>query len=111
VPEPHQAEAARATIAERHPSADVELLRLDLAVQGQILDAAAEATERFDVIDILINNAGVLGTPRSLTVDGFETVLGVKAAAASPGLPCPPGRLAGRSTSRPRRACGGSPRS
>ncbi len=72
-----KAEAARATIRERHPVGQVELLQLDLAVQGQIVDAAAEATERFRRIDVLINNAGVLGTPRSLTVDGFETVFGV----------------------------------
>lgn len=72
-----KAEAARTAIAERHPFGEIELLRLDLAIQGQIIDAAAEATERFRQIDLLINNAGVLGTPRSLTVDGFESVFGV----------------------------------
>jgi NAD(P)-dependent dehydrogenase (short-subunit alcohol dehydrogenase family) len=72
-----KAASAVATIAERHPSSPVEVLELDLAVQGQIVDAAAEATERFPRIDILVNNAGVLGIPRTLTVDGFESVFGV----------------------------------
>ena len=68
---------ARSAIVERHPSAAVELLQLDLAVQQQVAGAAAEATERFPAVDILVNNAGVLGLPRSLTVDGYETVFGV----------------------------------
>src|SRR4051794_40129923 len=72
-----KAEAARVTILERHPASIVEVLELDLAIQRQVIDAAAEATARFPRIDLLVNNAGVLGLARSLTVDGFETVFGV----------------------------------
>jgi NAD(P)-dependent dehydrogenase (short-subunit alcohol dehydrogenase family) len=72
-----KADEARTSIAERHPTADVEVLRLDLADQRQIGDAAAEARERFARVDVLVNNAGVLGLPRSLTVDGHESVFGV----------------------------------
>ena len=71
-----RAENARSTILTGRPAGSVELLRLDLSHQGQIAEAAAEATERFERIDILINNAGVLGVPHQLTGDGFELVFG-----------------------------------
>ena len=61
----------------RHPTADVELLRLDLADLRQVADAAAEATERFSQIHVLVNNAGLIARSRSITVDGFETTFGV----------------------------------
>jgi NAD(P)-dependent dehydrogenase (short-subunit alcohol dehydrogenase family) len=71
-----KAAAARSTIEARRPAGPIELLQLDLADQRQIAAAADETLERFGRIDRLVNNAGVLGIPRSLTVDGFETVLG-----------------------------------
>jgi len=71
-----KAATARAEIEARSPRGPVELLRLDLADQGQIAEAAAEAIERFGTIDRLVNNAGVMAVPFSRTVDGFETVIG-----------------------------------
>lgn len=71
-----KAAAAQAELEARRPSGTIEVLQLDLADQAQIADAAAEALERFPRIDRLINNAGVLGLPHSLTADGFETVFG-----------------------------------
>src|SRR5690606_10045494 len=73
---PQRAADARDRILARHPGAAVEVLQLDLADQGQIKAAAEEALGRFPRIDRLVNNAGVLGLPRSLTVDGYEVVLG-----------------------------------
>ena len=55
-----RAVAARAEVLRRHPSAEVELLRLALGDLGQIADAAAEATERFDRVHISVNNAGLI---------------------------------------------------
>ena len=72
-----RAAAARAEILRRHPTADVELLRLDLADLRQVADAAAEATERFGQIHVIVNNAGLITRSRSVTVDGFETTFGV----------------------------------
>jgi NAD(P)-dependent dehydrogenase (short-subunit alcohol dehydrogenase family) len=71
-----KASAAQVTIESRRPRGDVEILQLDLADQRQIAAAADEALERWGRIDRLVNNAGVLGIPHSLTVDGFETVFG-----------------------------------
>ena len=71
-----KAATARELILSRHPEGVVELLQLDLADQSQIAAASEEALERFGRIDRLINNAGVMGLPHALTVDGFEVVLG-----------------------------------
>jgi NAD(P)-dependent dehydrogenase (short-subunit alcohol dehydrogenase family) len=48
------------------------VVRLDLAEQASVRDAAAELLRRWPRIDILVNNAGVMALPRRVTVDGFE---------------------------------------
>jgi len=53
-----------------------ELLMLDLADTASIRAAAAEAKDRFGAIYGLINNAGVMQTPKQKTKDGFEMQLG-----------------------------------
>ena len=73
---PERAEVARAAITERHPDGRVEVLRLDLASLGQVAEAADEARQRFDRVDLLVNNAGVMSTERSTTEDGFELLFG-----------------------------------
>lgn len=59
------------------PGATVELVRLDLADLSSVKEAATELRERFDGIDVLVNNAGVMAMPRRTTADGFELQLGV----------------------------------
>ena len=54
-----------------------ELLTLDLADSASIRAAAKEARERLGAITALINNAGVMQTPKQKTKDGFEMQLGV----------------------------------
>ncbi len=49
-----------------------ELLHLDLADLSSVRRAAAEVRERFDGIEGLVNNAGIMQTPRTMTIDGFE---------------------------------------
>jgi NAD(P)-dependent dehydrogenase (short-subunit alcohol dehydrogenase family) len=53
-----------------------ESLTLDLADSDSIRAAASEAGERFGAIWGLINNAGVMQTPKQRTKDGFELQLG-----------------------------------
>lgn len=53
-----------------------ELLLLDLADMSSISRAADEAGDRFGAIYGLINNAGVMQTPKQKTKDGFEMQLG-----------------------------------
>ncbi|MEL6238490.1 MAG: oxidoreductase [Pseudomonadota bacterium] len=54
-----------------------EMLSLDLADSASIRAASDEAKERFGAIYGLINNAGVMQTPKQTTKDGFEMQLGV----------------------------------
>jgi NAD(P)-dependent dehydrogenase (short-subunit alcohol dehydrogenase family) len=70
--------AAAASIRSTTPSADVSVQHLDLASLDSVFAAAAELDTRFDRIDLLINNAGVMagGRPRSTTDDGFEMHIG-----------------------------------
>jgi NAD(P)-dependent dehydrogenase (short-subunit alcohol dehydrogenase family) len=62
----------RATV----PSASLELLELDLASLDSVRTAAAALHDRHGRVDLLINNAGVMFTPRQKTVDGFEMQFG-----------------------------------
>jgi NAD(P)-dependent dehydrogenase (short-subunit alcohol dehydrogenase family) len=53
-----------------------ELLALDLASLASVRAAAAEVHDRFDRLDLLINNAGVMIPAHQRTADGFELQLG-----------------------------------
>jgi NAD(P)-dependent dehydrogenase (short-subunit alcohol dehydrogenase family) len=69
--------AAVRSISSVHPSANVELILLDLADLASVHAFASEFSERYDSLDILINNAGLMALPRSTTADGFEMQFGV----------------------------------
>ena len=58
------------------PDADLHVQRLDVASLASVRTAADELRARHERIDLLVNNAGVMYTPRSLTEDGFELQLG-----------------------------------
>ena len=53
-----------------------ELLELDLASLESVRTAAAELHDRFERVDLLVNNAGVMYTPKQQTADGFEMQFG-----------------------------------
>jgi len=54
-----------------------ELVKLDLADLGSVHAAAKEIRERTgDRLDVLMNNAGVMMTPKRRTADGFELQFG-----------------------------------
>ena len=66
--------AARITAAS--PSAGVALQELDLTSLDSIRAAARQLRSDHDRIDLLVNNAGVMYTPKSTTKDGFELQFG-----------------------------------
>jgi NAD(P)-dependent dehydrogenase (short-subunit alcohol dehydrogenase family) len=68
-------EAAR-RIEQSTLGAQVTLQQLDLTSLDSINAAAGELRDRYDTIDLLINNAGVMWTPKSTTKDGFELQFG-----------------------------------
>jgi protochlorophyllide reductase len=57
--------------------AAIDLLELDLAHLASVQEAARQLQDRYGRLDLLINNAGVMGLPRSLTRDGFERQFGI----------------------------------
>lgn len=67
---------AAALIGKRSPGASVALQELDLTSLGSVRTAAAQLRADHDRIDLLINNAGVMWTPKATTEDGFELQFG-----------------------------------
>lgn len=63
-------------IAAASPGAAVTLQELDLTSLSSVRAAADELRSKHDGIDLLINNAGVMWTPKSITKDGFELQFG-----------------------------------
>ncbi|HEX9498176.1 MAG TPA: SDR family NAD(P)-dependent oxidoreductase [Mycobacterium sp.] len=68
-------EAARG-IEQATPDAQVQLQELDLTSLDSIRAAANDLRSDHESIDLLINNAGVMFTPKSTTKDGFELQFG-----------------------------------
>jgi NAD(P)-dependent dehydrogenase (short-subunit alcohol dehydrogenase family) len=64
--------AAAERISAATPGASVAVQELDLSSLESVRAAAEELKARHDAIDLLINNAGVMFTPRSTTKDGFD---------------------------------------
>jgi NAD(P)-dependent dehydrogenase (short-subunit alcohol dehydrogenase family) len=69
-----QAAADQITAASR--SADVTVHQLDLTSLDAIRKSADALRARLSAIDLLINNAGVMYTPKQQTADGFELQFG-----------------------------------
>jgi NAD(P)-dependent dehydrogenase (short-subunit alcohol dehydrogenase family) len=55
----------------------IELAELDLASLRSVRSLAAEVLERYDRLDVLLNNAGLVQGHRRTSVDGFEMTVGV----------------------------------
>ncbi len=72
-----KAEAAKASILEQHAGADVETMSLDLSSFDSVRRFSYEFLEKFDSLDLLINNAGIMMTPFGKTEDGLESQMGV----------------------------------
>ncbi|MEO0561764.1 MAG: oxidoreductase [Chloroflexota bacterium] len=69
-------ESAAAEVRAAAPSARVEVMRLDLADLASITAFAEAFNSKFDRLDVLMNNAGVMATPQKRTEDGFELQFG-----------------------------------
>lgn len=59
------------------PSASVELVHLDLSSQKNIKEGAESISRKFNKLDLLINNAGLMAMPDIKTEDGYESQFGV----------------------------------
>lgn len=71
-----KAEAAIAEIEALVPDAKIAFLPVDLASFASIKKAAASVIQEYDRLDVLLNNAGMMGVPPGLTEDGYEAHFG-----------------------------------
>jgi retinol dehydrogenase-14 len=72
-----KAAAAAREIKQRSGNDDVQLVSLDLADLASVQAAAADILQRWDRLDVLVNNAGGTWSQRVLTKQGFEQTFGV----------------------------------
>ena len=68
-----KAEAAKATIHAKYPKAKVTCMQLDLSSLKSVRAFATAFAEKYSRLDLLINNAGIMMPPYSLSEDGFES--------------------------------------
>jgi protochlorophyllide reductase len=66
------AEQTRDRILAGSQTADVHVAVLDVASIASVRVFVAGVLKQFSRIDLLINNAGIMATPREVSVDGFE---------------------------------------
>src|SRR5919106_2861805 len=74
---PARGKAAVEEIKARSHSESVELMLADLSVQDEVRRLADEFLERYDRLDVLANNAGLVQSKRTETTDGIETTLAI----------------------------------
>jgi NAD(P)-dependent dehydrogenase (short-subunit alcohol dehydrogenase family) len=72
-----RAAEAMGRIRDGIPQASLELVELDLGSLASVQKAAEEILAAHQSIDLLVNNAGVMGIPEGRTADGFEMQFGV----------------------------------
>ena len=64
-------------VKEKVPNGLVELMELDLGNLESIKSFAENFKEKFERLDVLLNNAGIMMVPYQKTVDGFESQVGI----------------------------------
>ena len=72
-----KAEKAKADVLGQVPDANLDLMKLDNSSLESVKAFADAFKAKYDRLDILFNNAGVMAIPRTETADGFEMQLGV----------------------------------
>lgn len=72
-----KAKQAKKEIEQKVPDADLMIMELDLNSLKSVRSFAASFLEKFDKLDLLIENAGIMVPPFSKTEDGFESQIGV----------------------------------
>jgi NAD(P)-dependent dehydrogenase (short-subunit alcohol dehydrogenase family) len=71
-----KAQKALGRIRAEIPGFKGEVILLDLANLQSIRNFAEQYHSKYDRLDVLLNNAGIMMVPYSLTVDGFENQFG-----------------------------------
>jgi NAD(P)-dependent dehydrogenase (short-subunit alcohol dehydrogenase family) len=77
VRDPDKAGQAVESVRGHAPTAKVDAVALDLADLASVRSCAEDILQRYDRLDLLINNASAILVPLGRTKDGFETHIGV----------------------------------
>ena len=72
----NKAEAAKEQILKEAPNGKLEIIKLDLSDLKSVRAFAKEFLKKYNSLDVLVNNAGVMIPPFSKTVDNFELQMG-----------------------------------
>jgi NAD(P)-dependent dehydrogenase (short-subunit alcohol dehydrogenase family) len=72
-----KAEKAKAEVLASNPTAKLEVMELDNASLASVRAFTDAFKAKYNRLDLLLNNAGVMAIPRTETADGFEMQLGV----------------------------------
>lgn len=72
-----KARIAKSELQRQSINADIDIIGLDLSSLASVRAFSSNYLSRYDRLDLLINNAGIMIPPYSLTEDGFESQLGV----------------------------------
>ena len=67
-------DVAKADIISATKNSNVELILVDLSLQESIRQMATTFKEKYERLDVLINNAAIYKSQREMTPDGFETM-------------------------------------
>jgi len=67
-----KAQAAMAQIKRKVPAASLDFIALDLIDRASIRQFAETFSQRYDHLDLLVNNAGVMGPDYTITKNGLE---------------------------------------
>lgn len=68
---------ALSTLIAKSNNKNIALFIADLASQKSIRECAKEINEKYEKLDVLLNNAGIITPERIVTEDGFETQFAV----------------------------------
>ncbi|KAJ3109608.1 hypothetical protein HK100_003268 [Physocladia obscura] len=66
-------EAAKAEILQETPAAQIQILQLDLNSLKSVKECANALAAAIPPLNVLINNAGIMAPPKTITENGFES--------------------------------------
>ncbi|MDE5414254.1 oxidoreductase [Alkalihalobacterium chitinilyticum] len=72
----NKGEQAKKKLLQMYPDGQIEVMKLDLASLSSVHAFADEFSKKYERVDLLINNAGVMLPPYTKTEDGFELQFG-----------------------------------
>jgi NAD(P)-dependent dehydrogenase (short-subunit alcohol dehydrogenase family) len=70
-----KAEEAKLTIVKAYPKARIKCMPIDVSRLGSVREFAGQFASRYNRLDLLINNAGIMMSPYQVSEDGFENQL------------------------------------